>query len=91
VLHLSLTRHCMMCNGRDVRRSRRWGFREHWVFPLLMLRPFRCDNCNARFLGLKFAERAKGHGHGEQAFAASASVQTPEPQKCVDANASSLC
>ena len=51
----SLKRSCPNCQSKEIRRSRRRGMLEQAVFPLLLLRPFRCKKCSYRFIGLFFA------------------------------------
>jgi hypothetical protein len=52
-------RYCPECHSRDVRRSVRWGIIETAILPLFLLRPFRCQRCDARFFGLFFAARIR--------------------------------
>ena len=56
----SLKRYCPECHSRDVRKSARWGIIESRILPLLFWRPYRCERCDTRFLGLVFAKRIKG-------------------------------
>jgi hypothetical protein len=72
MIQLSLKRCCPYCLSREIHRSRRQGISERCVFPLLLLRPFRCVNCNSRYVGLFFAARIKeemsqGHLQGDPA------------------------
>lgn len=49
-----LVRSCPFCMSRAVRRSHRRGFFETLVLPLVLLRPFRCEDCNKRHYNLFF-------------------------------------
>jgi hypothetical protein len=42
---------CPECEGRLVRRSTRRGFVERFLYPLFLVWPYRCDDCDVRFLG----------------------------------------
>ena len=66
VLQVSSLRNCPDCHSGNVRRSVRWGILETFVFPLLMLRPFRCEKCDCRYFGLFFAARTKKRKAGSQ-------------------------
>jgi hypothetical protein len=46
---------CPRCASSRVRRSYRRGFLERVVYPLLFVWPYRCDNCDLRFLGFQRA------------------------------------
>jgi hypothetical protein len=59
VFLLALKRRCPSCKSLEVRRSVRWGLFEIAVLPLLLMRPFRCQKCDARFFGPFFAGRVK--------------------------------
>jgi len=41
---------CPRCGSTNVRRSHRRGFLERALFQLLGLRPYRCEDCDERFL-----------------------------------------
>ena|SRR5262249_37744561 len=41
---------CPLCKSLRVRQSRRSGILERLLLPLFRLRPYRCENCDARFL-----------------------------------------
>jgi hypothetical protein len=47
-------RQCPKCGSRETQRSRRQGTFESVLMTLLLLRPFRCRNCDWRFFGLYF-------------------------------------
>jgi hypothetical protein len=49
-----LLRCCPACNSLDVRRSHRRGLFEVLILPLLLLRPFRCEDCTKRHYNLIF-------------------------------------
>jgi DNA-directed RNA polymerase subunit RPC12/RpoP len=42
---------CPRCESTVVRRSMRKGFVEHFLYPLFFVWPYRCDDCDMRFLG----------------------------------------
>jgi DNA-directed RNA polymerase subunit RPC12/RpoP len=42
---------CPQCDSRVVRRSTRRGLVERFVYPLLLVWPYRCEDCDVRFLG----------------------------------------
>jgi hypothetical protein len=42
---------CPQCDSALVRRSTRKGFLEHFLYPLLYVWPYRCNDCDVRFLG----------------------------------------
>jgi hypothetical protein len=44
---------CPRCESHLVRRSARRGFVERFLYPLLFLWPYRCDECDVRFLGFR--------------------------------------
>lgn len=67
LLHL-LKRSCPYCRSRDIRRSRRRGLMEKYVLPLILLRPYRCMQCDLRHPGLFFASRIKENLSEEQAL-----------------------
>ncbi len=46
---------CPRCRSYDVHRSRRRGFVERILLPLILKRPYRCDGCNSRYFGYTFA------------------------------------
>lgn len=48
---------CPKCRSHDVHRSRRRGFVERVLLPLVLKRPYRCDGCNSRYYGYTFARR----------------------------------
>ena len=41
---------CPSCGSPNVHRSHKRGFVERVILPLLHLRPYRCEDCDARFL-----------------------------------------
>jgi endogenous inhibitor of DNA gyrase (YacG/DUF329 family) len=61
----SLKKRCPECNSRDVRRSMRRGFCEICLLPFALLRPFRCERCDARFLGFWFTTRFRGKARNQ--------------------------
>ena len=46
---------CPKCRSYDVHRSRRRGFLERVLLPLILKRPYRCDGCNSRYYGYALA------------------------------------
>jgi hypothetical protein len=42
---------CPKCDGSVVRRSTRKGLIERFLYPLLFVWPYRCDDCHVRFIG----------------------------------------
>jgi hypothetical protein len=42
---------CPQCESSLVRRSTRRGLLENFIYPLLFVWPYRCDECDVRFLG----------------------------------------
>ena len=56
------TRRCPLCDSDEVLRSHRRSLIE-WTISPLLLRPFRCRECDARHIGFSFRRRsAKGTG-----------------------------
>jgi hypothetical protein len=49
-----LLRCCPACGSLDVRRSHRRGLLEVVLLPLLLLRPFRCEDCTRRHYNFFF-------------------------------------
>jgi transposase-like protein len=41
---------CPMCRGQRMRRSGRKGILEKTIFRLLALSPYRCSDCDNRFM-----------------------------------------
>ena len=41
---------CPSCGSANVRPSHRKGVLERAILPLLRLRPYRCEQCDERFL-----------------------------------------
>ncbi len=48
---------CPRCGRTDVHRSHRRSFAERIIFPFIFLRPFRCDDCNHRYLDFTFTHK----------------------------------
>jgi hypothetical protein len=55
--HWIADRHCPSCGRVEVRRSARKNFFEAALLPILLTRPFRCENCGDRFYSLTFRKR----------------------------------
>lgn len=72
MFQLSARRFCPECYSQEVRKSSRWGFFEKYFLPLLLMRPFRCEICNSRYVGFLFAHR------DSEAKAANVSSGNPE-------------
>ena len=49
--------YCPMCYDTNVVASHRREIHDFVVLPLLLLRPFRCNECHHRFYGLFFRKR----------------------------------
>ena len=47
---MSRKRTCPKCHSTNVRPSHRRNFLERAILPLLRLRPYRCEDCDERFL-----------------------------------------
>src|SRR3981189_530916 len=58
LLHWITGRRCPSCGRVEVRRSARKNFFEAALLPILLTRPFRCENCGDRFYSLTFRKRA---------------------------------
>jgi hypothetical protein len=52
-------RTCPQCRGNDIHRSRRCTGLERYLLPLLLLRPYRCADCDQRYFGWVFATRKR--------------------------------
>ena len=57
-LRWRLSRECPHCGSLAVRRSARKDLFEVLVLPLLLLRPFRCEDCDRRHYGFVFSGRS---------------------------------
>jgi len=57
LLHRVTDRRCPSCGCIEVRRSAKKTLFELVMLPLLLARPFRCENCNRRFYGVAFRGR----------------------------------
>jgi ribosomal protein L37AE/L43A len=57
LFHKVTHRRCPSCGRVEVRRSARKNFFEAALLPILLTRPFRCENCGNRFFGLAFRRR----------------------------------
>jgi hypothetical protein len=47
-------RTCPRCHSTNVHRSHRRRFFERRILPLVLRRPYRCHNCNWRFVDFIF-------------------------------------
>jgi hypothetical protein len=56
-----LIRCCPACRSFDVRRSHRRGLLEAAILPVLMMRPFRCEDCGKRHYNLVWTRALPGH------------------------------
>ena len=54
------THRCPQCKSSSVHRSRRRGFFEYLVLPLMLLRPYRCWCCERRHYGYLFLRKPLG-------------------------------
>ena len=52
-----VVRTCPHCQSVNVRRSRRKGFFERFLLPLLLVRPYRCQKCDLRHYNFIFSRR----------------------------------
>lgn len=50
-------RRCPYCGSEEVKRSRRRGFTEILLLPILLRRPFKCVRCLRRFYGFSMGAR----------------------------------
>jgi len=66
VFLFSSKRQCPDCQSINVRRSKRQGFAEKCIFPIFLMRPFRCQACAYRYFGLFYAARAGQDESAEQ-------------------------
>jgi hypothetical protein len=41
---------CKKCQCGEVRRARRQGPIERWIYPLMSIYPFVCGKCSRRFI-----------------------------------------
>ncbi|SRR6266481_2513708 len=57
LLHWITERRCPSCGCIEVRRSARRNSFEAALLPILLTRPFRCENCGNRFYGLALRRR----------------------------------
>ena len=55
IVTIMQVRICPQCHSYDVHRSRRKGFVERVLLPMILKRPYRCDGCNERFYGHAYA------------------------------------
>lgn len=55
--HWVMDRRCPSRDSVEVRRSARKNFVETGLLPVLLTRPFRCENCGDRFWSLTFRKR----------------------------------
>src|ERR1700676_4582688 len=53
-----MSTNCPRCHSLQIHRSRRYGNLESGLLSILLLQPFRCDNCNHRFFRWSFAANA---------------------------------
>lgn len=74
-------RRCPTCGSREVSRSRRKGWLEWIMPPLLVLRPFRCYTCMRRYWGFWLARYALEPEH----VLASPTWAERQPYHCVSA------
>ena len=42
---------CPVCGQQTIRRSRRRGWLERYLMPVIRMRPYRCEHCDWRFYG----------------------------------------
>jgi hypothetical protein len=56
-----LIRCCPACRSFDVRRSHRRRLLEVILLPLILMRPFRCEDCGQRHYNLVWTRALPGH------------------------------
>ena len=56
-----IIRCCPECRSFDVRRSHRRSLVEVVILPLLLLRPFRCEDCGKRHYNLVWTRALPEH------------------------------
>jgi hypothetical protein len=49
---------CPYCRSVEITRSHRRGPIEKYLFPVIHVRVYRCDDCNARFYALSRSDPA---------------------------------
>jgi hypothetical protein len=54
---MRLIRSCPQCRHLDVRRSHRKGLFESLFLPLLLIRPYRCNECQSRHMNFIFCKK----------------------------------
>ena len=54
---MRVVRCCPKCDNLDVRRSHRKGLLETFLFPILLIRPYRCNQCKSRHLNFAFCRK----------------------------------
>ena len=70
---------CPSCGCKIVGRSRRQGLIEKIILPFFFIRPYRCEECKERYLGLVHRQREKAPESAEQADH-SATLTSPHAQ-----------
>lgn len=56
-------RRCPHCGSKHLHRSRRRGLRERLVLPLVGVLPYRCEDCDRRFLSRSDPPDDVSHRH----------------------------
>jgi hypothetical protein len=54
---LRLVRCCPKCENLDVRRSHRKGLLETFLYPIFLVRPYRCNECKSRHINFVFCQK----------------------------------
>jgi hypothetical protein len=54
---------CPRCHGKSVHRSHRRGAVERVVCALLLISPFRCDDCDHRYFRFRPVRETQAHRH----------------------------
>jgi len=70
-------RSCPSCGSKLVGRSRRRGLIESLILPLLFIRPYRCEECHYRYLGIAGQRRENSPEPDEHADQLGHSEQVP--------------
>jgi ribosomal protein L37AE/L43A len=57
---------CPSCGSKKVHRSKRKGFLERVVLGVAAIRPYRCENCDKRFLHTRVRHETTRKGAARQ-------------------------
>jgi DNA-directed RNA polymerase subunit RPC12/RpoP len=59
---------CPRCSSRKIRRSKRKGFWERVILDRAGIRPYRCEECDERFLRSRSRDHDSNDCNGQAAF-----------------------